>query len=931
MHGSPNEDREVSIRCIVRGVRVALTSTLVLLAACSAPSPAPRQPVPAPAAVPAVAPSAGPAELPGLRLPRTFAPASYAATLSIDPAADTFDGTIAITGEVTQATPVIWLHGRDLTIRRASAQHGGEQPITVTPRGADLLEVRGAFEPGTWVLEIAYTGTLEAVNTAGAFKQHYRGDDYVYTQFEALYARRVFPCIDEPDVKVPWQLTLDVPKSVIAVSNTPVMRESEVAGKRRFEFAKTKPLPSYLVAFGIGPFDIVDGGKTKSGTPVRIIALKGRAAEAAYAAKSTARILDLLEEYFAIPYPYEKLDILTVPIVIGFSAMENAGLVTSVEQRVLFDPKQPSWQQRRGYIGLTAHELAHQWFGDLVTMAWWDDIWLNEGFATWLGPKIVARFEPAWHAELDVLDTRMTALDADSVVSARKIRQPIAKLDDIYNAFDGITYSKGAAVLGTFEAYVGPKVFQNGVRDYLRARAFGNATSTDFVAAISAAAGKDLAPAFATYLEQPGAPELEVKLACGKGAPVVELAQHRFVPSGSPEPAVQPPWLVPMCIAYERGGKRAETCTLMTKATDTVTLASKRCPRWVMPTAGGRGYYRVRYTAPQVVKLRDEAWPLLSWTERRALFFDVVGAIGYRPRGIRRELAKTPSATLPLPVVLSLVPKLLAGADRHTIEDATSLAASLDRFVADSQRPKYEEWMRQTFGPGAAKLGMLPKPGDDLDAESSRGDLLRAAAWYGRDPELVKQCVRLAPRRDVPAAIRGLVLMVAADSSPLAHAWLLREVKTEADRNRRDDMYRALAAVRDPKRVEAALELLLDPKVEIRESLWMLLGTSTEATRKVAERFVRAHEDALLARLPDDSVTGMVGLLASLFAGSCDAAVRDDARAYTVAHFGKVAGGQRVIDQSFEAMDQCIASRKLLEPALHAFLAGLKLWKPAKR
>src|SRR6185503_11945064 len=237
----------------------------------------------------------------------------------------------------------------------------------------DLLELRADFAPGPLQIAIEYSGKLDSLNTTGAFKLTYGGANYVYTQLEALYARRVFPIIDEPDIKVPWQLTLDVPKGLTAVSNTPVVKDYDLATGHRFEFAKTKPLPSYLVAFGIGPFDIVDAGKTKGGAPVRIVAMKGRGAEAAYAAKTTARILDLLEEWFGIPYPYEKLDMLAVPIVIGFSAMENAGLVTCVEQLMLFDPKKPSWRQRRGYIAVTSHELAHQWFGDYVTMAWWDD------------------------------------------------------------------------------------------------------------------------------------------------------------------------------------------------------------------------------------------------------------------------------------------------------------------------------------------------------------------------------------------------------------------------------------------------------------------------------------------------------------------------------------------------------------------------------
>jgi cytosol alanyl aminopeptidase len=873
--------------------------------------------------------------MPKLRLPKTFVPTGYTATLTIDPARDTFDGVIAIAGQVTDASSVIWLHGKDLSIKRASGWQDIEaeaRPITVTPRGDDLLEVRGDFLPGKWVLNIEYTGKLDKLNTAGAFKQTVAGASYVYTQLEALYARRVFPCVDEPDSKVPWQLSIDVPKGLIAVSNTPVTREVDVAAGHRFSFAKTKPLPSYLVAFGVGPFDIVDAGKTKAGVPVRIVTMKGRGAEAVYAAKSTTRVLDLLEDYFGMPYPYEKLDILCVPIVIGFSAMENAGLVTFIEQLVLFDPKQPSWKQRRGYIATAAHELAHQWFGDYVTMAWWDDIWLNEGFATWLGGKIVARFDPAWHDELAELDLRMGALDADSVVSARKIRQPIEKLDDIYNAFDGITYVKGAAVLNTFEQYVGPDVFQKGVREYLKSRAYGTATSTDFVAAVSAAAGKDLAPAFATYLERPGAPELETKLVCDKAGAKLELTQQRFVPPGSPEPAAQGPWIMPVCIAYERDGKRADTCTLLTKASDTIALDTKRCPRWVMPTAHGRGYYRVRYSAPQVVKLRDEAWPLLSWTERRALYFDVVAATRFRPRGMRKSLPKTPSGKLPLTLVVSIVPKLLAGGDRFTVSDAIAVPVSLDRFVTDDQRPKYEAWLRATFGPAATKLGLTPQANDDVDAEINRGEVIRTVAWFGRDPDLVKQCVELAANwRDLPAAIRGLVLTIAADANPDLHAKLMRDVKSETDRQRREEMYAALSSVRDPKRVEVALELLLDTQLDIRETQWMLLTTQSEATRKVAERFVRVHKDKLLERLPKDAVTGMVGLMSTLFAGSCDQSLRDETRAYVLANFAKLVGGERVINQSFEAMDQCISSRKLLEPELRAFLGGVKVPpKPAK-
>jgi alanyl aminopeptidase len=471
--------------------------------------------------------------MPTLRLPRNFVPTGYVARLAIDPALSTFDGSIAITGDVVQRSSVIWLHGQQLAIVRAVATGAGTQTqLSITRHGADLLEVRAAtpLAAGSWTLAIDYTGRYDEVNTAGAFKQTVAGEPYVYSQFEAVYARRAFPCLDEPDSKVPWRLTLDVPAKLVAVSNTPQRSEQALgADRKRVEFATTKPLPSYLLAFAVGPFDVVDGGKTRSGTPVRLIAMKGRAPETAWAGQTTAKLLDLLEEFFGSPYPYEKIDMLAIPITVGFSAMENAGLITFTETLMLLDPRPKHAARQREYtwVFIAAHELAHQWFGDLVTMKWWDDIWLNEGFSNWVERKISARFEPTWHEELAEIAERNSALGADSLVSARKIRQPIVSPGDIDNAFDGITYDKGASILNMFEGYVGPEVFVRGVRNYLEQHAWGNATSTDFAAAISQAAGKDVGPAFATFLEQAGAPEITATLACDRGSARVALSQRR--------------------------------------------------------------------------------------------------------------------------------------------------------------------------------------------------------------------------------------------------------------------------------------------------------------------------------------------------------------------------------------------------------------------
>jgi cytosol alanyl aminopeptidase len=853
---------------------------------------------------------------PTLRLPRNFLPTSYAATLAIDPAQSGFDGAIAITGNVAQRSSVIWLHGGQLKIKRAVATGaGGEVQLTAMPHGHELLEFRAAapLDAGEWTLAIDYSGVYDDRNTTGAFKQTVGGAPYVYTQFEALYARRVFPCFDEPGSKVPWKLTLEVPAQLVAVSNTPVVREDALgAGRKRLEFAATKPLPSYLIAFGVGPFDIVDAGKTARGTPIRIITMKDRAPEAAWAARTTAKLLDLLEEFFASPYPYEKMDMLAIPVTAGFGAMENVGLITFTETSILLDPKHTAKEREYSWIFIAAHELGHQWFGDLVTMKWWDDIWLNEGFANWVERKISAKFEPRWHEEVAVVAVRNQALEADSLVSARRVRQPIATPDDILNVFDGITYDKGASILNMFEGYVGPEVFLRGVRDYIKAHTFGNATSSDFVAAISKASGKDVSAAFATFLEQPGAPEITAALACDKGQPPrVALSQQRYVPPGAPVPAASKPWIVPVCVAYDRAGKRAETCTLLDAAEGSIALDAPSCPRWMMPNVDGRGYYRNAYTAAQVVALRDAGWAQLRPAERNVLLFDATDA--------------TLRGKLPLSLTLSFVPRLLAAGDRFSVTAALRIPTGVNQLIADELRPSYESWLRRTFGPAARRSGLSPRDSDSLDVETVRGNLINAVAIIARDPVLVAEAIKLAGNwRDLPAAIRGSILEAASHASPAVFERLLDDVRREPDRARRQDIVGALASTPDIDRQRTALGLVLDPALDIRDTQYMLFAATREANRLVAQQFVRDNRDAIMKRLPTDGTAGVSGQawLALVMTSACSPEHRDDSVAYVTSNFAKLPGGAHVVQQAIEAMDQCVARRKLIEPELRSWLGG---------
>lgn len=870
--------------------------------------------------------------LPTLRLPKNFVATKNTIHLAIDPAGPGFSGTIQIAGTVSERSSTIWLHAQNLTITRAVAASGDpfdsrkarDVVLAAKQHGTDYLELHAdhdAIEAGPATLTIEFTGTYDVLNTAGAFKQEIGKDAYIYTQLEAVYARRVFPCIDEPDSKVPWKLTLDVPQALVAVSNTPIVKDAPLGddGKlRRVEFAETKPLPSYLVAFAVGPFAIVDGGATKRGTPVKIYALNQRGADAAWAAKSTARLLEIAEDWFGVPYPYEKLDFVTIPLTVGFSAMENAGMVTQTERQILLGP-QASKDQQHVYAIVAAHEISHQWFGDLVTMKWWDDLWLNEGFATWAEWKITARFDPTWRDENNELDNHNAALAADALVSARKIRQPIETGDDIFTAFDGITYNKGAAILNMFEAYVGSDAMMKGVRSYLEKRAWGNATSNDLIAAIGEAAGKDLTAAFASVLDRPGAPELATTITCAKAAaPKVTIAQRRYLPPGAPATTDTAPFLVPVCLAFDQGGgKRGETCTLLEQPTTTVQLPTKACPRWVMPNVDARGYFRVGYTTAQLAALRDEAWPVLSQTERRGIVFDVATGAG--------------TGRTPIALALSFVPKLLASADRFTVPEAIGIPTQFEHYVTDELRPKYDQWLRATFGPGAARVGFLPKATDTVEEEVTRTSLISTVGWTARDPELVAEAVRLSDKwAELPEAIRGLVLAIAVDAKPELSDKIRRDLQTETDRGRRGEMISALAGVRDPKRQRAALDMLLDPKLDIRETSWILHEPSTEATRKVAREYFKANAAAIMKRLPADGTADPAAEFASVFTRTCDPAQRDAVVAYITQTFGKLPGGERSVKQAIEGMDQCIAMRRLVEPEVRGWLAGVKIPKPKK-
>ncbi|MCY1020411.1 M1 family metallopeptidase [Pyxidicoccus sp. MSG2] len=883
------------------------------------PSPrAPAAPVAARDAVSsAVASEEGPRALvpPKLRLDARARPVRQAVTLELDPRKEAFRGTADVDLTLTEATRELWLHGEELSVESATLEVNGRKvPVAALPMGEFLAFVtEEPVGPGAATLHVEYTGRALANEDSGIFREQDAGRWYAMTQFEALYARRAFPCFDEPGFKLPWQLTLRVRAEDGAFSNSPVEAEERGEdGWKTVRFRPTPPLPSYLVAFAVGPFDVVDAGRAgRNSVPVRMLVPRGHAAEAAWAARVTPPLLERLEEWFGTPYPFAKLDVLAVPGGPG-GAMEHPGLITFGAQSMLGPVEGDSLWRQRAFAETQAHELAHQWFGNLVTMAWWDDLWLNESFADWLAYKIITQWQPGWRWDVRRVEARGQAMAEDQLVSARSIRQPIESVGDINGAFDGITYGKGAAVLAMFESWLGPDAFQLGVRRYLQTHARGSATTHDFFQALSATVDRDVGPAFSTFLDQPGVPLVSMELQCPQGAPPqLALAQRRYLPLGSPGGEGATPWRVPVCVVYTAGGTRARACTVLAEPTGTLVLKeAKACPEQVHPNADGRGYYHALLRGDGLERLARRGGQGLSITERRVLMDDAQALVA--------------SGDLDVAQALTLATRLLRPEDPDLVQGAVGVVDSVrDEFVPDSLLPHRARFVRGLFGPLARRLGFVSRPGESEDQRMLRPLLVWMVANVGEDAALRAEARKLAlrwleDRSTLPLDATSAVLGTAAATGDAALHQRLREALRSTPSGReRELIFGALGTFKDPALSRASLELLLAPEVDAREALPILFGQLSEPpTRAGAFGFLREHFEPLRQRLPRDISTWLLAT-GSFF---CDAEHRQQVADFFGPHARQIEGGERTLAQSLERVDLCIAQRAALRPGLERFL-----------
>lgn len=553
-------------------------------------------------------------EPPPFGLDDNVAPHRYAIELTVDPNRDSMQGNERIEVALRKATQVIWLNAVNLDVSDAVVETTKRRlPARVTPVGGDFLalEVESRIPAGEATVTLRFTAPLADHAIIGPYRLKFEDNWYVFTTFTPTGARSAFPCFDQPRFKTSWELTLRVPSGLQAVANSKAAAETmEAGGTKLVRFVPTPPLASEVVAFAVGPLDMLKGPESGSGhTPVRVVTPRGHSGEGEEAAAATEDIMARLEDYTGIPYPYDKLDQVALPMA-PFGAIENPGLITYRMRSLLMSSDRATTAQERALRSVEAHEMAHQWFGNLVTQATWNDVWLSEGFATWLSAKVMDEGQPAMRRHLRAAIARERIMTADEGPKTRPVRAPMNSREDLENVYSQFVYQKGAAVLEMLEGWLGPDVFQAGLRRYLNDHRFDVATTGELAAALRVEARKDPTDVMHDFLDQTGVPVVRAEVHCEPGT------QPRII---FEQTNSSHDWKVPVC--WRADGR--DSCVVVETRRQVELPSGAACPAWIYPNANGSGYYRTRLDARQITAVVDEALWQLTAAERLTLAHDL--------------------------------------------------------------------------------------------------------------------------------------------------------------------------------------------------------------------------------------------------------------------------------------------------------------------
>jgi aminopeptidase N len=840
------------------------------------------------------------------RLPDTIVPGSYDLTFAPDLAKATFTGEETIHGKVLKATSAVVLNAAELEFQEASVTAGGAtQKATVSldaGKEQATLTVAKELPVGPVEIHIKFTGILND-KLRGFYLSKSDRRNYAVTQFEATDARRAFPSFDEPAFKAVFNITLVVDKADTAISNGKIVSDTPGPGdgKHTLKFSPSAKMSSYLVVMVVGDFVCREGGA--DGIPIRVCSLPEKKEMTAYALESSENILKFYNKYYAIKYPYGKLDHIVFPDFAA-GAMENAGAITYRDSDLLLDEKTASYDAKQQVASVIAHEMAHQWFGDLVTMQWWNDIWLNEGFATWMSWKPLEAWKPEWNMRQQEIGETLGALVSDSVPSVRMIRANAESPADIQALFDGIAYGKAASVLRMVEAYVGPDVFQRGVNAYLERHKYANATAEDFWNQITETSGKPVNQIMKSFTEQPGEPLVSVKTQCQGDKTEVTLSQERYMADATKMAAGSPEiWSIPVNLLPS--ATKQPVYHLLSKKEETFELPG--CSAWVYANAGARGYYRSSYEPAAFAKMSAEVETTFSNEERVRFPSDAWALV---------RVGK-----LNIADYLNLLQKMQAERSREVLQVMGGHIPEIhDNFVAPQDRPAFEKWVRDLLQPLAKDLGPTPVAGEPAERQALRGDVFIVLALYGRDPELIEKARVIAEQymkapESVPPDLAGKALVIAAMNGDAAlYDQYVAHLKTANTPEEYGSYLQSLGMFPQKDLAKRTFDLVLGPDVKNQDMYALYSPLTNYEVQPVAWDLFKNDFPAIIKKVDGPDAVGFAQV-ASIF---CDATLRDDSQKFFAEQ--KLPGTERILQNAKDQVNSCIQVRDLQQKNLSTYL-----------
>jgi aminopeptidase N/puromycin-sensitive aminopeptidase len=841
------------------------------------------------------------------RLPEIARPENYKLTFNPDMESAKFEGEETLAVRVLKPTSDITLNAVDIDFHDVTITSGGvTQKAKVTPekdKEMVVLSVEKPLAAGPATIHITYTGILNNEMRGLYLGKDDKGRKYVSTQFEATDARRAFPSFDEPDYKATFDITVIADKGLATISNQKIASDTPGPGeKHTVRFATTAKMSDYLAALVVGNFEYVEG--EADGIPIRVYATTGKKEMGRFALGMAEDILKYYNNYFGIKYPYGKLDLVGIP---DFSAgaMENTGCITFREVILLIDEKEGSVGLKKTIASVIAHEMAHQWFGDLVTMKWWDDVWLNEGFATWMSSKPVEKIKPEWNPELDDVSGTGGTMNVDSLANTRPIHQAASTPAQIQELFDGIAYGKTASVLRMLESYMGEETFRAGVNAYLKQHQYGNATASDFWDAQAKTSKKPIDKIMPTWVEQAGLPIVNVKSQCSGSSTNVQLEQQRYFVDRAKfsEPNHQM-WQIPLCL--KGSADSAPKCELMTKKEEDFTLPG--CSTWVLGNAGATGYYRVGYQPETVRAIAADAETKLKPGERIVLQNDIWASVR-----VGRE---------PVGDYLAFAQGLQPDRNRAVLEDVMGRLNYIGEYlVSDSDRENFRAWLRQLLSPAMKDVGWEPKPGDSDETRALRAHVFRALGYEARDPEVLAEARKIADKALAdPDSVDhemagGAFALAALNGGEDFYDKLMAALKNPKSPEDYYTYFFTLADFADQKLLERTLQFAISPNVRSQDALQLVTGVlQNPAGEKLAWEFVRQHWPELEKAggpFASAQIVGATGVF-------CDASKRDQVTEFFTEH--KVAAAERTYKQSIERINNCVDLKSQQETQLASWL-----------